>query len=125
MAKGDDIEERLIDFAVRVINLCGHLPDTAAARHVSGQLLRSGTAPAPHYSEARGAESSRDFIHKLGICLKELNELRVWLEDHRQKPDATRSQHAKHPRRMRRTLPDHQLKHQNSQKQPTLTPLRH
>ena len=79
MAKGDDIEERLIDFVVRVINLCGHLPDTAAARHVSGQLLRSGTAPAPHYSEARGAESSRDFIHKLGICLKELNESCVWL----------------------------------------------
>ena len=80
MAKGDDIEERLIDFAVRMINLCGHLPDTAAGRHVSGQSLRSGTAPAPHYSEARGAESSRDFIHKLGICLKELNESRVWLK---------------------------------------------
>ena len=80
MAKGDDIEERLIDFAVRVINLCSHLPDTAAARHVAGQLLRSGTAPAPHYSEARGAESSRDFIHKLGICLKELNESRVWFK---------------------------------------------
>ena len=41
----------------------------------SGQLLRSGTAPRAHYSEAEGAESSRDFIHKLGICLKELNKI--------------------------------------------------
>ena len=79
MAKGDDIEDRLIKFAVRVIKLCANLPDTSEGRHVRGQLNRSGTAPAPNYSEARGAESTRDFIHKLGICLKELNETRVWL----------------------------------------------
>jgi four helix bundle protein len=79
MAKGDNIEERLINFAVRVIKLCTNLPDTSEGRHVRGQLNRSGTAPAPHYSEARGAESTRDFIHKLGICLKELNESKVWL----------------------------------------------
>jgi len=54
MAKGDDIEERLIDFAVRIINLCPHLPKTSAGRHVAGQLIRSGKAPAPNYAEARG-----------------------------------------------------------------------
>jgi four helix bundle protein len=80
MARGDDIEERLIDFAVMTINLCVVLPTTVAGRHVAGQLVRSGTAPAPNYSEARGAESTRDFIHKLGICLKELNESAVWLK---------------------------------------------
>ena len=80
MAKGDDIEERLIDFAVRVIKLCGNLPQTPTGKHLSGQLVRSGTAPAAHYAEARGAESTRDFIHKLRICLKELNESRVWLK---------------------------------------------
>ncbi|MFN8495914.1 MAG: four helix bundle protein [Caldilineaceae bacterium] len=79
MAKGDDIEERLIDFAVRIINVCTHLPKTSAGRHVAGQLIRSGTAPAPNYAEARGAESTNDFIHKLKVCLKELNESRVWL----------------------------------------------
>jgi len=79
MAKGDDIEERLIEFAVRVIRLCAHLPRTQAGKHVAGQLLRSGTAPAANYAEARGAESTRDFVHKLRICLKELNESRVWL----------------------------------------------
>lgn len=80
MAKGDDIEERLVDFAVRIINLCSNLPKTPAGKHLAGQLLRSGTAPAAHYAEARSAESSKDFIHKLKICLKELNESRVWLK---------------------------------------------
>lgn len=80
MAKGDDIEERLIDFAVRVIRACEELPDTPAARHIRGQLLRSGTSPAPNYGEARGAESGKDFVHKLRVVLKELNESGIWLK---------------------------------------------
>lgn len=79
MAKGDDIEERLVEFAVRVIRLCDSLPKTRAGNHVAGQLLRCGTAPAAMYAEARGAESTDDFIHKLKICLKEMNESRAWL----------------------------------------------
>jgi four helix bundle protein len=80
VAKGDNIEERLIEFAVSVVHLSGNFPKTSAGQHISGQLLRSGTSPAAHYAEARGAESTRDFIHKLRICLKELNESRVWLK---------------------------------------------
>ena len=80
MAKGDDIEGRLVDFAVRVIDLGVNLPKSNAGKHISGQLLRSGTAPAAHYAEARSAESSRHFQHKLKICLKELNESRIWLQ---------------------------------------------
>jgi four helix bundle protein len=80
MAKGDDIEERLISFAVRIVKLSDYLPKTLAGRHIAGQLLRSGTAPAAHYAEARGAESTNDFVHKLKICLKELNEARIWLK---------------------------------------------
>ena len=80
MYKGDDIEERLIDFAVRVIKLSTALPNSPAGTHIAKQILRSGTAPAAHYAEARGAESKNDFIHKLRICLKELNETRVWLK---------------------------------------------
>ena len=71
MAKGDDIQERLINFAVSIINLCSELPKTQAGKHVAGQLLRSGTSPAPNYAEARGAESRNDFSHKLKITLKE------------------------------------------------------
>jgi len=80
VAKGDNIEERLVNFAVRIVKLSDHLPKTQTGRHIAGQLLRSGTAPAAHYAEARGAESTNDFVHKLKICLKELNESRVWLK---------------------------------------------
>ena len=80
MAKGDDIQERLINFAVMIIELCALLPKTQAGKHVAGQLLRSGTSPAPNYGEARGAESKNDFVHKLGVVLKELNESGIWLE---------------------------------------------
>ncbi len=80
MAKGDDIQERLIDFAVSIIQLTTKLPKSSAWKHIAGQLLRSGTSPAPNYAEARSAESPNDFIHKLKIALKELNEATVWLE---------------------------------------------
>ncbi|PID86603.1 MAG: four helix bundle protein [Chloroflexi bacterium] len=79
MAKGDDIEERLVEFAISIIDMTDKLPNTRAGNHLAGQLLRSGTSPAANYAEARGAESQKDFIHKLRICAKELNESRVWL----------------------------------------------
>jgi four helix bundle protein len=75
----DELEQRLINFAVRIIKLTTRLPKTPAGKHVAGQILRSGTSPAPHYGEARGGESRADFIHKLGIVLKELNETLIWL----------------------------------------------
>jgi four helix bundle protein len=77
--RADKLEERLIDFAVRIVILSANLPKTAAGKHVAGQILRSGTSPAPNYGEARGAESHADFVHKLGIVLKELNETSIWL----------------------------------------------
>jgi four helix bundle protein len=79
MAKGDDIQERLIQFAARIVKTCDSLPKSLAGRHVAGQLLRCGTAPASHHGEARSAESSADFIHKLKIAVKELNESEAWL----------------------------------------------
>jgi four helix bundle protein len=75
-----DLEDRLIDFAVRIIALIESLPKTKVGKHVGRQLLRSGTSPAPNYGEAQGAESRPDFIHKMKICLKELRETRVWLK---------------------------------------------
>ena len=77
--KASEVEDRLIDFAVRVIKVANALPKTPAAKHIAGQLLRSGTSPAPNDAEARGAESNADFVHKLKIALKELNESCVWL----------------------------------------------
>jgi four helix bundle protein len=78
-AKAVELEERLIDFAVRIIRLSQCLPDTPPGRHVAGQILRSGTSPAPNYGEARAAESRADFAHKIGIVAKEMNETVVWL----------------------------------------------
>jgi four helix bundle protein len=78
-AQADQLEERLIDFAVRIIKLCNRLPKTPAGKHVSGQILRCGTSPAPNYGDARGAESRADFVHKVSIVFKELNETSVWL----------------------------------------------
>jgi four helix bundle protein len=75
----DQLEERLIDFAVRIIKLSNRLPKTPAGKHISGQILRCGTSPAPNYGEARGAESRADFIHKMRIVFKELNETSIWL----------------------------------------------
>ena len=76
----DDLADRLLEFAARVGKAIDTLPETRLGRHVAGQLLRSGTSPAPNYAEACGAESRKDFIHKLSICLKELRESRVWIQ---------------------------------------------
>ena len=63
-SRADALEERLIDFAVRIIKLASGLPKTSAGKHIAGQILRCGTSPAPNYGEGRGAESTADFVHK-------------------------------------------------------------
>src|SRR5215510_12116982 len=78
--KAEEIEERLIEFAVRIIKLSANLPKTSAGRHIAAQILKSGTSPAPNYGEARSAESRADFVHKTGNRFKELNETSVWLK---------------------------------------------
>ncbi|MBI4737093.1 MAG: four helix bundle protein [candidate division NC10 bacterium] len=74
-----DLEERLIQFSVRILDLVEALPSTRVGNHIAGQLVRCGTSPAPNYAEARSAESRKDFIHKIKVVLKELREVRVWL----------------------------------------------
>src|SRR5687767_9556888 len=69
-----DLEERLIDFAVSVIDVSEKLPKTFAGNHIAGQLVRSGTSPAFNYGEAQSAESRADFIHKMKVSAKELRE---------------------------------------------------
>ena len=78
--KANDLEDRLVDFAVRIIGVVEVLPDTKAGNHIAGQLVRSGTSPAPNYGEAQNAESRNDFIHKMKVALKELRETLVWLK---------------------------------------------
>ena len=78
--KPQDLEDRLIDFAVAIVDVVEALPNSKAGSHIAGQLIRSGTSPAPNYGEARSAESRRDFIHKMKISLKELRETMIWLK---------------------------------------------
>jgi four helix bundle protein len=69
-----DLEERLIDFAAKIILFTNQIEKSYAGNHLLGQITRSSTSPALNYGEAQSAESKRDFIHKMGICLKELRE---------------------------------------------------
>jgi four helix bundle protein len=75
-----DLEERLLEYSVRIIKVVEQLPKTRTGNHVSGQLLRSGTSPYPNHGEAQAAESCKDFIHKLRVSLKELRETQRWLK---------------------------------------------
>ena len=78
--KKQDLEERLINFAVLIIDLVESMPSSRSANHMGGQLLRSGTSPALNYGEAQSGESRNDFIHKIKIVLKELRESYVGLK---------------------------------------------
>ncbi len=75
-----DLEERLLEFSVRAIRLSRNIENSQAGNHISKQLLRSSTSPLANYGEAQGAESAKDFIHKLGISVKELRETLRWLK---------------------------------------------
>jgi four helix bundle protein len=77
--KGDDLFERLLDFAVRVLRVAQALPRNVAGKHVGGQMVRCGTGGGSNYEEARGAESRADFIHKLAVSWKEVRETAFWL----------------------------------------------
>ena len=73
-----DLQNRFVDYAVRIIKLCESLPETKTGKHICSQILRSGTSSAPNYSEAQSAESKADFVHKLKVALKELRETETW-----------------------------------------------
>ena len=69
-----DLEERLINFSVLILDIVDAMPDVKGANHLASQIIRSGTAPALMYGEAQSSESRKDFIHKMRLPLKELRE---------------------------------------------------
>ncbi len=75
-----DLDDRLIEFSVSVCRVVEEMPSTMVGELLTSQLLRCATSPVANYGEAQGAESRRDFIHKLKLCLKELRETRAWLK---------------------------------------------
>lgn len=75
-----DLEDRFVDYTCRMIDVVEALPNNRAGNYIAGQLVRSCHSPAFNYGEAQGAESRNDFIHKMGIILKELKECRTALK---------------------------------------------
>ena len=75
-----DLEERLIDFSVLIIEIVNEMPNSKAGNHLSGQLVRSGTSVSLNYGEAQSGESRKDFIHKMKVVLKELRETFICLK---------------------------------------------
>jgi len=75
-----DLEDRLVQFGSVACRLAQQFPRTPLGQHASLQLIRCSTSTFANYGEVQSAESRRDFIHKLGICLKELRETRTWLK---------------------------------------------
>jgi len=75
-----DLEDRLLEYSAEIIRLAERLPKTRTGNHIASQIIRSGTSPLSNHGEAQRAESQKDFIHKMGICLKELRETERWLK---------------------------------------------
>ena len=74
-----DLEERLVKFAVLIISLAESLENSMAGKYIASQIIRSGISPALNYGEAKSAESTNDFIHKMKVALKELRETNISL----------------------------------------------
>ena len=81
-----DLEERLVRFSVMIISLAESLGDSMAGKYIAGQIIRSGISPALNYGEAKSAESTNDFIHKMKVALKELRETYISLQIIQAKP---------------------------------------
>lgn len=84
--KSFDLEDRLVDFACKCLDVCELLPATKAGQNLEYQLSKSGTAPALIYGEAQAAESRADFLHKMRMVLKEIKETRINLKIIKRKP---------------------------------------
>ena len=76
----EELEDRLIDFTILVIEITESLPKTRIGYTLSDQMVRSGTSVSLNYGEVQDAESRKDFIHKIKIILKELRETRIALK---------------------------------------------
>lgn len=74
-----DLQERTAKFGEDIIDFVKRLPNDLVNRRLLDQIIRSGTSVGANYMEADGAESKKDFRHKIGICKKESKESMHWL----------------------------------------------
>ena len=74
-----DLEERTAKFGENIIEFVQRLEKNEINRPLMSQLVRSSTSVGANYMEADGAESKKDFVHKIAICKKEAKETKHWL----------------------------------------------
>ena len=75
-----DLRERLLDFSIRIIKLCAHLPRSPEGDVVRRQLVRAGTSPGAQYREACRSRSRAEFVSKIESAQQELDETEYWLQ---------------------------------------------
>lgn len=80
MKSGNVVQEKSFQFAIRIINLYKYLCDERREYVLSKQILRSGTSIGANVEEAIGAQSKKDFLHKISIAYKEARETLYWLK---------------------------------------------
>jgi TIGR02436 family protein len=78
--KENILKMKSFKFAVRIVNLFKYMRDEKKEFVMSKQVLRSGTSVAAMIREGEHSESKHDFIHKMAIAQKEINETLFWLE---------------------------------------------
>lgn len=78
--RNEALEDRLINFTSDVNELIENLPNTNLGINLKGQMSRSSLSPSLHYGEEQASESTKDFIHKMGVVLKELRETNAGLK---------------------------------------------
>lgn len=74
-----DLEERTALFGEDIIAFARSIAKDEITRSLIGQIVRSGTSIGANYMEAEGAESKKDFLHKIALCKKEAKETMHWL----------------------------------------------
>ena len=80
MSRDSILKTKSFDFAIRIIKLYKYLNSNYKEYELSRQIVRAGTSVGSLIREAEHAESRKDFIHKLNIGLKEINESIYWLD---------------------------------------------
>ncbi len=86
IVKKYELEDRLIEFALRIMEIVEELPKTKVGDYVADQLVRCGMSPALNYGDMKSTGSRKDLVHKLKVMLKELRETDICLKIINQKP---------------------------------------
>ena len=76
----DEMRDRTMDFAVRILRMAEHLPRTVSGQTIARQVARSGTSVAANYRSALRGKSRPDFINKIAISLEEADETGFWID---------------------------------------------